>query len=806
MSRAELEAAVRAPAKEVGLTFEPVLLERILDDVGDAPGNLPLLEFVLKRLWETRHRGRFMHEAYQQIGGLHGAVAARAEEVFGALTTTEQQDVRRVFLQLVRPGTATEDTRRRSTFTEIGEASQAVVKKLVDARLLVTTRDHLTGEGTVEVSHEALIRNWRRLKGWLDEDREFLLWRERLGSAVFEWHLTSRDEGALMRGVPLEQAQRFLAERSEEFTAHEREYVEASIGLREREKLASEEAQRELQEAYARVEQQRTMATARHLAAQAELALRQHGHQLQRGVLLAIESLRSIDSLQANQALRAGLAVLPQQLARMNHETGVWQVIFHPSGKHLATMEGKTAHVWKVPSCKEVARFAAERSGAHNLAFSKDGRFFAFVADGTVVICNGENYAELARISPAKGASSTALSPDGAHVATAEYDGNFQIWESATGEEIIRLKAYCRFAALCFSPDGRYLAARGGGFVIAWETDTYEELFSSLVGDSPYMSDQLVFSPDSTKLATNGDEGGPVVLDVRTGRVLIRVSHEVTLHALCFSPDGRSLASAGRNYRDEDFAVRLWETTKGREFARFAHAASIWAARFSPDGRYLATGSGDNTARVWDVTSRREIVRMNHEDRVQAVSFSPDGKTLATASLDGSARIWGLTGFPDSGQVVHEDVVWQVCFSPDGTYLASASKDRTVRIRNMQSGREIARFKHTNNVRDMIFSPDGAYLATRCADGTARVRSVGDRRLTCLIRRVAKFAKIDNMARAKARIIRSSSTSSQPTVGASGARTCHTVIVTHRHADTGVRLPIPHPPRPPQIAPINALN
>jgi hypothetical protein len=187
MTRGELERAITAPAEKVGLRFEPGLVERILDDVGEEPGNLPLLEFVLKRLWEDRRGGQLLHAAYEAMGRLEGAIATKAEEVFGGLAPVEQHAARRVFLQLVRPGQGAEDTRRRASLADIGEGSQAVVKRLADERLLVTAPGGAVAGETVEVSHEALIRHWDRLKTWVNGDREFLLWRERFRGLLAEW-------------------------------------------------------------------------------------------------------------------------------------------------------------------------------------------------------------------------------------------------------------------------------------------------------------------------------------------------------------------------------------------------------------------------------------------------------------------------------------------------------------------------------------------------------------------------------------------------------------------------------------------
>jgi len=202
----------------VGLSFEPGLVERILDDVGDAPGNLPLLEFVLSRLWDERCGGSLLHDAYDAMGELQGAVASKAEDVFRSFSVLDQQ-AQRVFLQLVRLSEGIEgDTRRRASLEEIGAASAQVVKRLTDERLLVTGQGNTAKHEIVEISHEALILNWGRLAGWLNQDREFLLWRQRLRQSREEWEKEQQDEGALLRGARLVEAEERLRDHSDELS------------------------------------------------------------------------------------------------------------------------------------------------------------------------------------------------------------------------------------------------------------------------------------------------------------------------------------------------------------------------------------------------------------------------------------------------------------------------------------------------------------------------------------------------------------------------------------------------------------
>lgn len=120
MNREELALAVAEPARVVGLSFESGLVERLLDDVGQEPGNPPLLEFALTSLWEHRQGGQLLHRVYDRMGRVQGAVAQHAEELYQRLTPEEQQSAARVFLELVQTGEGTGDTRRRASFQDVG--------------------------------------------------------------------------------------------------------------------------------------------------------------------------------------------------------------------------------------------------------------------------------------------------------------------------------------------------------------------------------------------------------------------------------------------------------------------------------------------------------------------------------------------------------------------------------------------------------------------------------------------------------------------------------------------------------------
>ena len=230
MTRNELAETITRPAEKIDLAFEPGLVETILDDVGDEPGSLPLLEFLLEALWKER-RGALLHyDAYQQLGRVAGAIAHRADEVFTReLDDNQRQAAQRLLIRMVRPGEGVEDTRQRAAMPTADPVAEATIRKLADARLVVTERDVASGRETVEVAHEALIRGWQRLRGWVDQDREFLRTRERIAAQARLWEDEGRPPDRLLPpGRPLAEGEDLLATRRADLDADLIAYIEAA--------------------------------------------------------------------------------------------------------------------------------------------------------------------------------------------------------------------------------------------------------------------------------------------------------------------------------------------------------------------------------------------------------------------------------------------------------------------------------------------------------------------------------------------------------------------------------------------------
>jgi len=245
MSREELQTAIEQPAQKSEVQLEAKLTQRILDDVGQEPGNLPLLEFALTRLWSLQQNRMLTHSAYDEIGGVKKALANHAEHIYNHKLNEEQQkQAQYIFLQLVRPGEGTEDTRRIATRAEVGENNWGLVSYLAgyEARLVVTGRNEQSCEETVEVVHEALIREWETLKTWMKDNRQFRAWQEQLRAAIHQWNQTKEDPGALLRGAPLAVAREWLQQRRNDLTQTEQDFIQQGIDLSDR--LHKEEEER----------------------------------------------------------------------------------------------------------------------------------------------------------------------------------------------------------------------------------------------------------------------------------------------------------------------------------------------------------------------------------------------------------------------------------------------------------------------------------------------------------------------------------------------------------------------------------
>ena len=241
MSPEELERAIVAPADQAGLVVEPRLLAEMIADVADRPGALPLLQYALTELAERTESRTLTLDVYRRIGRVSGALARRAEALFGPMNGVGRDACRQLFLRLVTLGEGTEDTRRRVRRSELATLADAqtmgaVIESYGRHRLLSFDRDPDTREPTVEIAHEALLREWGRLRGWVNDAREELRQRARISAGAAEWEQAEGSSEYLMTGPRLAQAEE--ASHTVRLTDTEREFLDASIAHRDAEAAA----------------------------------------------------------------------------------------------------------------------------------------------------------------------------------------------------------------------------------------------------------------------------------------------------------------------------------------------------------------------------------------------------------------------------------------------------------------------------------------------------------------------------------------------------------------------------------------
>jgi WD40 repeat protein len=617
MGTDNLRQAIEEPAWHVGLEFEQGLVETILGDVENQPGALPLLEHALLELWERR-RGRMLTlEAYRESGGVEGAIAKRADTIYTSFSSEQQTIARRIMLRLTQPGEGTEDTRRRATMSELvtrsgeSEMVEGVAQAMANARLLTTGTDEQPGEQTVDVSHEALIRGWPRLRKWIEEDRVGLRILRRLTEAAREWQ-TSKDESLLYRGSRLAQAVEWRVGNETALNELERNFLDASTKQHE----AIERRRKRIIIGLAagllfavvlaglaivqwrRAREQAQLALSRQLAAQS-LALMENQPDL--GLLLSVEANHVYKSFEARSILLRNMQQREYLEAFLyGHTERVQEVNFSPDGKLLASASGtngedNSVRLWDVASAQPLGEPLKGHKGAvYSVVFSSDGRLLA----------SGDD------------------------------QGDIILWDVATRQLIGQLTSHLKEVnSLAFSPDSKTLASggpargTGKGDIYLWNVATHTLIGEPLTG------------------------------------------HASAVYSLAFSPDGKTLASGSRDDKDnfhlenDDTPIMLWDVATQQPIGSplKGHMGGVYSLAFSPpDGKILASG-GYKTIRLWDIAAHKSIDNFDslsesspspYEGTISSLKFKSNGKTLVSADNRNHIVVWDFEFSTENNSLV----------------------------------------------------------------------------------------------------------------------------------------------------------
>ncbi|MEP6658845.1 MAG: AAA family ATPase [Acidimicrobiales bacterium] len=640
MREDELRAAVERPARQVGLRLEPGLADAVVAEVTDQAGALPLLSHALLETWKGRQGRTLTINAYRAVGGARGAIARTADAVIDGMDPQEQGIAKRIFLRLVEVGEGTEDTSRRANRGELNPdydpAVDRVLQQLVDARLLTT------GESTVEITHEALIRSWPQLRDWLDEDREGLRLLGHLRSSAHEWERLDQDPGELQRGARLAATLDWVEENHPVLDDAERRYLDAS--------RASEEAELEA----ARDRAQRDARSKRRLRTLLGAASVLLVGVLLAGVLAIRQRNRADNAGRLAEARRVGT----QALVEPDYDQALLLAV---EGRHLEdsreTRSNLLATIERSPDVTAVIRSPSE--AFLDLGFAPDGKTLLASGIGDPPSLSKYEVKTRKRAASIPGpprSISSAVSPDG-HLAVMSYakqgdDGTtFELHVvdmatfKVTGEPLPgTLDAPTR---LSFSPDGKYIAAvtdvfiSGAGFVpavaLVWDLARGGAPVLQYAFEAEHGQRDIVFLPDSKRVLVASADSTAIV-DIASSA---KVGQIEGAHApIAISRDGKTLAAA---LDPTGVTIGLFDLMSGQRSAPLAgHRERIVRLAFSADGTMLASGGKDRLVMVWDVASGRRTDYEGHSAGVNALAFSPDGTKLWSGGDDRAIYIWDL--------------------------------------------------------------------------------------------------------------------------------------------------------------------
>jgi|GEM_PF-3005719 len=765
MEEQEVAEIIEAPAAEVGAVFEKGLAKQLgIDAYVRGEMSLPLLQHALDLLWRKR-RGRWLTwDAYSEMGAVAGALRYHADRVIEGLSPLERETARRIFVRLIWldeiAGTLAGRRTLKSDFVNPGSSlsdDERILQRLADERLIV-----LRGQGdraTVELIHDTLPLNWQRLRDWVQEKRDFLVWQQRLQTDLNEWERTGHDEGGLLRGVALNEAERWLTHIRSDLNSSQQEFIKESLSFREREHAARARLRRRIMIGLTagllialtlatialtqmnRAKKANNVTLARRLSDQAILFSET---QLDLALLLGLEA-RKADSKEAGLIYLPKLQKNPHLWTYLHgHTATVTSVAFRPpSGETLASAsDDGTIIFWDVASRQPVARLPVGAAQVWCLSFSPDGNTLASGdSGGKLLLWDVPSRTQITVVPTSQGAGvlKVTFSPDGRILAASLNDGNIVLWEVAAHRLLGSLNAGENIPyGLEFSPDGKTLAAGlSNHTIVLWDVQSRQPIGQPLAGhDESVMS--VAFTPDGTGLISVGSDKKIIVWKVTPGkpaeqRFVKAEACEGRILSVAVTENNESFVLATGDAHDD---VTLWKVERGNgvisKLEQFKlHNNWVGSVAFSPDGKTLASSSRDQSIILWNVSEQGGHPEpLKHDAPVLSVAFSSDGKTLASGSSDNTIYLWDVESHQSLGTLKgHEDWVVSVAFSPqDSNLLASGSRDGRVILWDVRRPTQPTILRLRDGfVWSVAFSPDGRLLAAGGVGGKIDLFSVADR-------------------------------------------------------------------------------
>jgi WD40 repeat protein len=746
MDAVALRQAILQPARDAGMEIEPGLAERLIADLGVRgeagydPGSLPRLAHALRETWNHGDGRTLTLGAYRYAGGIDGAVARTAEQIYAQLDPAARHALRTMLLRLVTVFDDGAVARRRVDPHELVAATGhfPVLDRLIAARLVTVD------ESGARLAHEALLSAWPRLRDWIEEDRAGLSQYRRFTEAVRAWTESRGHADDLYRGVRLATLNAWLESAGDRVRLHpaERDFLARSNAAEQAGAQATRRRTRRLrvlvvslsmllvvasvavfvatrlrQDALtqqANAEAAGQLDLSRQLAAESTLA---------KGVDPRRVALTALGAWQAGQTVEARSALITAdedsyrgQLT--GHKSAATAMAVSQDGR-IAVTGGRdgTLRIWDVPHRRQLAVLAGGGQWYHSVSMSDDGRFMSAVElqHNTVSLWDLSTRTKI--FTPAEAAISTAVSPDGRMFA-ASVAGGVQVWDTHSFAPVARLPVSATLN-MAFSPDGGEIAVAVANTVEVYRLSDGTKI-ATLTGSprqtklSPGTVDtstvtSMDFDKSGDMLASSSPDGAVRLWNTGNWtqtRVLNMPEQSVT-DAVLLSPDGR-LVVAGGTGAD----LEIWDTETGDLVQGLVppNHAAFFALALTGDGHTLLSTTDSGPVIVWSLG--RDLLD-SEDGAVTGVSFQPGGRLLATVTGNGSIRLWNATtGDLVRKLAVQPGAVLSVAFSRDGSELATGDENGNLVIWNPATGAELRRYTRPGTrLQNIAFSPDDQMIA-----------------------------------------------------------------------------------------------
>jgi WD40 repeat protein len=822
MPRGAYQTVIEGPAARLAetprkLAIEPRLIQRLLEDIekGGSSDALPLVAFTLEQLYLDYGcaSSELRLADYEAFGGINGTIEAAVQRALAAADVNPRiprdLDARLVLLRRglipwlagIDPETGS-PRRRVARLAEVPAEAAPLIRLLVEQRLLATDRiirrdgDREWYEITIEPSHEAVLREWILLRGWLAEDLAALTTLEGVKRAACDWVAnTEKADWLNHTGTRLEEAERFAVrpELAGDLWPEAREYLRCcrardDAERREKEEALAREKARLAEVAAAQIETQRTFERGRVsllIALSEQEELRGPSTAALRFALQATRISHRFGAKlpeAANAATK--LASLVWQTWRFQLGDEVQDAEFSPDGSRILTRESNSVKVWDLATGAAITKINIGRIKVSIYPVAQDKprkvtRILTRASGEKVVDFEDEEIFMFL---------SAVFSPDGSCIVTASNDQTARLWDATTGTELAALRGHQHRVRLAvFSADGTRIAtASDDNTVRVWNAATTKEI-AVLRGDVDKIN-TVAFNPSGTQIVT-GSGDGMRVWDLKKGRQLAALRYGLPGAYAMFSPDGARIITTAdpKLFAAASEApwcsARLWDTLRGKALATIRGCVTTRtpSAAFSPDGTVIVTNSSERIT-LWDLATGRERTHVNigaksatfspdgasmmalsdasaqvlhcgdwrselkRMDKMRVVhglgnsvssaAFSPDGTRIMVISSGCPALVWdAVPGTPRTISHGNDDDVNSAAFSPDGMLIVTASDDDTARIWDASERLELGVLHgHEDNVQSAAFSPEGALIVTASKDGTARIWNVSTRTEVAVLR------------------------------------------------------------------------